>query len=89
MKYRVKISNFTFGVPMGFLGYKYNPEQFEIIGIGDGRFGLDIGVGSYTTDERWEQIHAVLTTTHRGTLVFDDGNGKYSKPYARLLIKFK
>lgn len=32
MKYKVKISNFTFGVPLGFLGYKYSPAQFEIIG---------------------------------------------------------
>jgi len=31
MKYRIKISNFTFGVPVNFLD-KYNPEQFEIVG---------------------------------------------------------
>ena len=34
MKYRVKISNFTFGVPTSFMGYKYTPQQFEIITIG-------------------------------------------------------
>lgn len=31
MKYKVKISNFVFGVPTQFIRY-YNPEQFEIIG---------------------------------------------------------
>lgn len=32
-KYRVKISNFVFGVPPTFIVDNYNPEQFEIIGI--------------------------------------------------------
>jgi len=31
MKYKVKISNFVFGVPATFIVAKYNPEQFEII----------------------------------------------------------
>jgi len=34
MKYRVKISNFVFGVPVSFLD-KYNPDQFEIVGTSD------------------------------------------------------
>lgn len=33
MKYKVKISNFTFGVPIGLLGYNYNPEQFSLVNI--------------------------------------------------------
>lgn len=31
-KYRVKISNFTFGVPASIFAYKYNAEQFELLG---------------------------------------------------------
>ena len=33
MKYKVKISNFVFGVPTSFMAYKYNPQQwFRILG---------------------------------------------------------
>ena len=31
-RYRIKIRNITMGVPITFL-YKYNPEQFEIVGL--------------------------------------------------------
>ena len=33
MKYKVKITNFTFGVTPIFIVDNYNPDQFEIIGI--------------------------------------------------------
>lgn len=36
MKYKVKISNFTFGVPSSFIGYKYNADQFKLLGHGHG-----------------------------------------------------
>lgn len=32
-KYRVKISNFVFGVPPTFIVDNYNPEQFSLVNI--------------------------------------------------------
>ena len=33
MKYRVKISNFVFGVPITFVNDHYDPQRFKIFGI--------------------------------------------------------
>lgn len=87
MKYRVKVGNFTFGVPMGFLGYKYNAEQFRLIGIGTNELGRSIGVGATITDEEWAAIKRDVGRPSRGTLMLKDKDGKYSSPYARVLIK--
>ena len=75
MKYKVKISNFTFGVSIGFLGYRYNPNQFEIVGMGDGDGAKEIGI----------------VTNYRGRtdLYYTDKTGKPICPYKSVLIKFR
>ena len=61
------------GVPDGFLD-KYNPEQFEIIGVGCGDLGKEIGVEK----------------NYRGrTDLAYIKNGKPSCPYSRIIIRKK
>lgn len=62
------------GVPVTFL-QKYNPEQFEIIGLGSGDSAKKIGI------ER----------NYRGRtdLAYTDGDGKHHCPFGRIIIKNK
>ena len=62
------------GVPDGFL-QRYNPDQFEIIGLGCGDLAKQIGI----------------TKNHRGRtdLAFLDANGNPKCPYSRILIRRK
>lgn len=62
------------GVPDGFLE-KFNPEQFEIIGLGCGDMAKEIGV----------------TKNHRGRtdIAYIDSNGNYKCPYSRIIIRRK
>jgi len=61
------------GVPDGFLD-KYNPSQFELIGIPTGNSGKELGV----------------TKNYRGrTDISFTRNGKMSCPYSRIIIKRK
>ena len=54
---------------------KYNPEQFEIIGLGSGDSAKKIGI------ER----------NYRGRtdLAYTDGDGKHHCPFGRIIIKNK
>lgn len=47
--------NGLMGVPVTFLD-KYNPEQFEIVGLGITQSGLAIGVGTNLTDEELKRF---------------------------------
>ena len=59
------------GVPITFLD-KYNPEQFELIGLGTGNLAKEIGI----------------TKNYRGrTDLAITKNGKSNCPYNRILIK--
>lgn len=62
------------GVPDSFLD-KFNPEQFEIIGLGCGDMAKEIGV----------------TKNHRGRtdIAYIDVNGNYKCPYSRIIIRRK
>lgn len=63
----------TMGVPDTFLG-QFNPDQFEIIGLGCGDLGKQIGVGK----------------NYRGrTDLAYTKNGKSKCPYSRILIRNK
>lgn len=62
MKYRVKITKFTFGVPISFLD-KYNPNQFSIVAFRRGEDGKDL---AYTVDrERVQPYFRVLIRAQR------------------------
>lgn len=88
MKYRVKIGNPAFGVPISFI-FHYNLTQFEIIGIGIGPLGEELGIGASITDEAWAAINKYVSRPGRGTLLLRDSSGKYIAPYARVLIRYK
>lgn len=75
MKYKVKISNFTFGVPQPFLAYEYNPEQFELIGLGFGDLAKEAGI--------------TVNPRGRSDLYYLGKNNKPIVLFARVLIKFK
>lgn len=77
-KYRVKLSNFVFGVPMGFLGYKYNAEQFEIIGLAADKRCDDPGFIKASP--------VYLDEGHKSYIGFIL---ECKAVYARVLIKFK
>jgi hypothetical protein len=72
------------GVPTSFLD-KYNPEQFEIIGIGSGYLGQSIGVGGILKEhKRMMKGHSAA-----GDLYVVQKNGLPKVPYARVLIRKK
>lgn len=69
------------GVPITFID-KYNPEQFEIIGLGSGCLGQNIGIrGIYLEHKQQMTVHSA-----RGDLYYLK-NGKPTVPYARILIR--
>jgi len=70
------------GVPTSFFD-KYNPEQFEIIGLGSGYLGQSIGVGSIPTEHKKKMKgHSAA-----GDLYFLLPDGTPKVPYARILIR--
>ena len=75
------------GVPISFLA-KYNPEQFEIIGMGMATLGLSVGVQPYKPDHRKYRREVQKCGAVDGDLyMMIDGVVKV--PYRRILIKRK
>ena len=75
------------GVPITFLD-KYNPEQFEIIGIGNGgELGIECGVSANLTAEQCAALFHEDKSFRRGKLCFRDKNGKLKGCFARVLIR--
>lgn len=76
--------NGLMGVPVTFLD-KYNPEQFEIVGLGITQSGLAIGVGTNLTDEELKRFKKDSAAFRKGTLFYLDKNGKAKVPFAENL----
>ena len=75
------------GVPITFLD-KYNPEQFEIIGIGNGgELGIECGVSANLSDEECNALFREDNSFRKGKLCYRDKNGKLKGCYARIVIK--
>lgn len=75
------------GVPITFLD-KYNPEQFEIIGLGISNSGLEIGVKPYSEEHKKYRKEVQKRGAVNGDLyLITDGIVKV--PYARVIIKKK
>lgn len=90
LKYIPDFYDGIMGVPITFLD-KYNPEQFEIIGFGQGDMFIDIG-GKGATEQFVSDYYAQGNTgqisvgwKHLTLYV----NGKALAPYQRILIKRK
>lgn len=75
------------GVPITFLD-KYNPEQFEIIGLGISNSGLEVGVQPYKPEHKKYRKEIQKRGAVDGDLYMMK-NGIVEVPYARILIKNK
>lgn len=73
------------GVPITFLD-KYNPEQFEIIGLGISNSGLEIGVNPYKPEHKKYRKEIQKRGAVDGDLYMMI-NGVVTVPYARVIIK--
>ena len=72
------------GVPDSFFD-SYNPDQFEIIGLGNGYLGQSIGVtGIIPEHKRQMKSHSAA-----GDLYYLDSDGKPKVPYSRIIIRRK
>ena len=76
------------GVPITFLD-KYNPDQFEIIGLGISNSGLSIGVKPYTPEHKKYRKEVQHKGAVDGDLYMLDENNNPKVPYARVIIKRK
>jgi hypothetical protein len=75
------------GVPITFLD-KYNPEQFEVIGLGISNSGLEIGVKPYKKEHKKYRKEIQKRGAVDGDLYMIT-NGIVDVPYARILIRNK
>jgi hypothetical protein len=75
------------GVPITFLD-KYNPDQFEIIGLGISNSGIEIGVEPYKDEHKSYRKNVQKRGAVDGDLYMIK-NGIVDVPYARIIIKNK
>ncbi len=75
------------GVPITFLD-KYNPDQFEIVGLGISNSGLQFGVKPYKPEHKKYRKTVQKKGAVDGDLYFVKG-GVVEVPYARIVIKNK
>src|SRR5690554_6675973 len=75
------------GVPITFLD-KYNPDQFEIIGLGISNSGIEIGVRPYKEEHKKYRKEIQKRGGVDGDLNMMK-NGIVDVPYARIIIKNK
>jgi hypothetical protein len=76
------------GVPITFLNSGYNPEQFEIIGLGISNSGIEIGVQPYKEEHRKYRKEVQKRGAVNGDLYMIT-NGIVDVPFARIIIKKK
>lgn len=75
------------GVPITFLD-KYNPDQFELIGLGISNSGIEIGVEPYTKEHKKYRKEIQKRGAVDGDL-YMMLDGVVTVPYARVIIKNK
>lgn len=75
------------GVPITFID-KYNPDQFEVIGLGISNSGIEVGVRPYTPEHKKYRKEVQKRGAVDGDLYLVE-NGEVNVPYARVLIKKK
>jgi Adenine-specific methyltransferase EcoRI len=75
------------GVPITFID-KYNPDQFEIIGLGISNSGIEVGVQPYTPEHKKYRKEIQKRGAVDGDLYMMQ-NEIVEVPYARILIKNK
>ena len=75
------------GVPITFLD-KFNPEQFEIIGMAHGKMGQELGVSANLSEEQCREYLHKNKAFRRGFVCYTS-NGRLIVPYMRIFIKNK
>lgn len=75
------------GVPISFLD-KYNPDQFDILGLGIANLGLSAGVKPYKPEHRKYRKEIQKRGVVDGDLYMIK-NGEVVVPYARILIQHR
>lgn len=75
------------GVPITFMG-KYNPEQFDIIGVGIANLGLEIGIQPYKPEHKKYRKEIQKRGAVDGDLYMMI-DGVVTVPYTRIIIKNK
>jgi len=75
------------GVPITFVD-KYNPDQFEIVGLGISNSGIEIGVKPYKEKHKKYRKEVQKRGAVNGDLYMIT-NGVVDVPYARIIIKNK
>lgn len=73
------------GVPITFLD-KFNPEQFELLGLGISNSGLEIGVKPYKPEHKKYRKEVQHKGAVDGDLYMLDSQGHPVVPYARILL---
>ena len=76
------------GVPITFLD-KYNPCQFDIVGLGISNSGIEIGVKPYSPEHKKYRKEVQKKGAVDGDLYMLDENGHPLVPYARIIIRRK
>lgn len=79
--------NGVMGVPVTFLD-KFNPDQFEIIGLGISNSGIEVGVRPYKSDHKRYRKEVQKRGAVDGDLYMMK-NGVVEVPYARILIRHR
>ena len=79
--------NGMMGVPITFMD-KYNPDQFEIIGVGIANLGLEMGIERYKPEHKKYRKEVQKRGAVDGDLYFVK-NGVVEVPYSRIIIKHK
>ena len=74
------------GVPITFM-HKYNPKQFEIIGLGISNSGLEFGVQPYKPEHKKYRKEIQHKGAVDGDLYMLDKDNHPEVPYARIIIK--
>ncbi|WP_288149547.1 adenine-specific methyltransferase EcoRI family protein [Bacteroides acidifaciens] len=77
------------GVPISFLD-KYNPFQFEILGIANGsELGVECGISSNLNESEFRSLVKENSNLRRGKVCYRDKNGKLQVLYNRIIIRRK
>lgn len=76
------------GVPITFMD-KYNPMQFNILGLGISNSGIEIGVNPYLIEHKNYRKNIQHKGAVDGDLYFIDNEGHPVVPYARILIEHR
>ena len=77
------------GVPITFLE-KYCPEQFEIVGIGNGgELGISYGISANLSADDCKRLFKEDKGFRRGKLCYRDETGRLISCYAKILIRKK